>query len=193
MSCSTPSIPSHAHRLRFCSMKSSRDPVIGTTRTVADGRYEVKSSPRMPRQPALRAKPASRFTRPDRGLGGWKYITPPVVGDLKWAQKGPAIQLDFNLPTKPHRRPRATTCGFQAGLAMSLPVDNSSIRRGYDCMFSIPGLSRASTYHAAGHHAKGEQSFRRSSLPSRTRFRLDRGLSQRNRNPLSSTPIRSAK
>jgi hypothetical protein len=127
------------------------------TRSVADGRYEVKVvASDANANPPGQGKTASRLSDPvvvDN--------TPPLIGDLKWAQKGEAVHLDFKIVDETST---VAACDFSIDSnrdwQMVLPVDNIFDSPEETVAFSTPGLS-------AGQHqitlratdAKGNQAF----------------------------------
>jgi hypothetical protein len=127
------------------------------TRSVADGRYEVKVvASDANANPPGQGKTASRVSDPivvDN--------TPPVIGDLKWTQKGGSVQFDFKIVDETST---VSACDYSVDSnrdwQMTLPVDNIFDSPEETMSFSIPGLK-------AGQHqitlratdAKGNQSF----------------------------------
>ena len=127
------------------------------TRSVADGRYEVKVvASDANANPPGQGKTASRVSDPivvDN--------TPPVIGDLKWAQKGTSVQLDFKLVDETST---VAACDYSVDSnrdwQMTLPVDNIFDSPEETMSFSIPGLKPGQhqiTLRATD--AKGNQSF----------------------------------
>lgn len=127
------------------------------TRTVADGRYEVKVvASDANANPPGQGKTASRVTDPVLVDN-----TPPAIGDLRWAQKGTALQLDFNIVDQTST---VAACDYSVDSnrdwQMSLPVDNMFDSPEETMSFSIPGLKPGQhqiTLRATD--AKGNQSF----------------------------------
>ena len=127
------------------------------TRTVADGRYEVKvTASDANANPAGEGKTASRVTDPILVDN-----TPPVFGQVRWNQKGTEIALDFTLTDETST---VAACDYSVDSGkdwqMALPVDKIFDSPEETMSFSIGGLK-------AGQHqitlrstdAKGNQSF----------------------------------
>ncbi|HSZ58414.1 MAG TPA: PKD domain-containing protein [Tepidisphaeraceae bacterium] len=127
------------------------------TRSVADGRYEVKVvASDANANPPGQGKTASRVSDPivvDN--------TPPVIGDLRWTQKGSSVQLDFKIVDETST---VAACDYSVDSnrdwQMTLPVDNIFDSPEETMSFSIPGLKPGQhqiTLRATD--AKGNQSF----------------------------------
>jgi hypothetical protein len=127
------------------------------TRTVADGRYEVKviASDANANPPGM-GKTSSRVSDPlivDN--------TPPVIGDLKWSDKGSSVQLDFKIVDQTST---VAACDYSVDSnrdwQMTLPVDKMFDSPEETMSFSVPGLKPGQhqiTLRATD--AKGNQSF----------------------------------
>jgi hypothetical protein len=127
------------------------------TRSVADGRYEVKvvASDANANSPG-QGKTASRVSEPITVDN-----TPPVIGDLKWTQKGTSVQLDFKVVDETST---VAACDYSVDSnrdwQMTLPTDNIFDAPEETISFSIAGLK-------PGQHqitlrstdAKGNQAF----------------------------------
>jgi WD40 repeat protein len=127
------------------------------TRTVADGRYEIKVvASDANANPAGQGKTASRVS--DAVIVD---NTPPVIGDLKWIQKGEAIRLDFKIADETST---VAACDFaidsNRDWQMVLPVDNIFDSPEETVSFTTPGLQPGQhqiTLRATD--AKGNQAF----------------------------------
>ena len=91
------------------------------TRTVADGRYEVKVvASDANANPPGEGKTASRVSDPVLVDN-----TPPLIGDLKWAQKTDSVQFDFKIVDETST---VAACDYSVDSnrdwQMVLPVDN---------------------------------------------------------------------
>jgi hypothetical protein len=127
------------------------------TRSVADGRYEIKVlASDANANPPGRGKTASRVSDPiivDN--------TPPTIGDLKWAQKGQKAQFDFKIVDETST---VAACDFSIDSnrdwQMVLPVDNIFDSPEETVSFSTPELKPGQhqvTLRATD--AKGNQAF----------------------------------
>ena len=127
------------------------------TRTVADGRYEVKVvASDANANPPGQGKTASRVSDPivvDN--------TPPVIGDLKWTQNGDRVHLNFKIVDETST---VAACDYSVDSnrdwQMTLPVDNIFDSPEETMSFSIPGLKPGQhqiTVRATD--AKGNQAF----------------------------------
>jgi hypothetical protein len=127
------------------------------TRTVADGRYEVKVvASDANANPAGQGKSASRVS--DAVIVD---NTPPAIGDLKWTQKGEAAQVDFKIADETST---VAACDFSIDSnrdwQMVLPVDNIFDSPEETVSFTTPGLKPGQhqiTLRATD--AKGNQAF----------------------------------
>lgn len=127
------------------------------TRSVADGRYEVKVvASDANANPPGEGKTASRISDPVLVDN-----TPPIIGDLKWTQKGDAVQLDFKIVDQAST---VAACDFSVDASrdwqMELPVDNIFDSPEEAMSFSVPGLKPGThqiTLRATD--AKGNQAF----------------------------------
>jgi hypothetical protein len=127
------------------------------TRSVADGRYEVKVvASDANANPPGQGKTASRVSDPllvDN--------TPPVIGDLKWAQKGNEVHFDFKIVDQTST---VAACDYSVDSnrdwQMVLPVDNIFDSPEETVSFSLPGL-RAGQHQVTlrATDAKGNQAF----------------------------------
>jgi len=127
------------------------------TRQVADGRYEVK----------VVASDANA-NAPGQGKTAGRISdaivvdnTPPLIGDLKWNQKGAAVQLEFKIVDETST---VAACDYSVDSSrdwqMVLPVDNIFDSPEATMSFSIPGLKSGQhqiTLRATD--AKGNQAF----------------------------------
>jgi hypothetical protein len=127
------------------------------TRTIADGRYEVKVvASDANANPVGQGKTASRVSDPivvDN--------TPPVIGDLKWTENGTSAQFDFKIVDQTSI---VAACDYSVDSnrdwQMTLPVDRMFDSPEETMSFSIPGLKPGQhqiTLRATD--AKGNQSF----------------------------------
>jgi hypothetical protein len=127
------------------------------TRSVADGRYEVKVvASDANANPPGEGKAVSRVSDPllvDN--------TPPSIGDLKWAQKGDAVHLDFKIVDQTST---VAACDYSVDSnrdwQMVLPVDNIFDSPDEAVSFSVPSLKTGQhqiTLRATD--AKGNQAF----------------------------------
>jgi hypothetical protein len=127
------------------------------TRSVADGRYEVKIvASDANANPPSQGKTASRVSDPILVDN-----TPPVIGDLKWSQKANSVQLDFKIVDETST---VAACDYSVDSnrdwQMTLPVDNIFDSPEETMSFSIPGLKPGQhqvTLRATD--AKGNQAF----------------------------------
>jgi len=127
------------------------------TRTIADGRYEVKVvASDANANPAGQGKMASRVSDPivvDN--------TAPVIGDLKWTENGSSAHFDFKIVDQTST---VASCDYSVDSnrdwQMTLPVDRMFDSPEETMSFSIPGLKPGQhqiTLRATD--AKGNQSF----------------------------------
>lgn len=127
------------------------------TRSVADGRYEVKVvASDANANPPGQGKTASRVSDPITVDN-----TPPVIGDLKWDQKGDAISFEFKIVD---HTSTVAACDYSVDSnrdwQMVLPVDNIFDSQEEAVKFSLKGLSSGEhqvTLRATD--AKGNQAF----------------------------------
>jgi WD40 repeat protein len=127
------------------------------TRSVADGRYVVKVvASDANANPPGEGKTASRVTDPITVDN-----TPPVIGDLKWGQKGEAVHLDFKIVDETSI---VAACDYSVDSdrdwQMVLPVDKIFDSPEETMSFSTPGLKPGQhqiTLRATD--AKGNQAF----------------------------------
>lgn len=127
------------------------------TRSVADGRYLVKVvASDANANPIGEGKTASRVSDPLTVDN-----TPPVIGDLTWAQKGEAIELNFKIADETST---VAACDYAVDSdrdwQMVLPVDKIFDSPEETMSFSTPGLKPGQhqiTLRATD--AKGNQAF----------------------------------
>jgi hypothetical protein len=127
------------------------------TRSVADGRYEVKVvASDAAANPPGKGKTAARVSDPVLVDN-----TSPVIGDLKWARKGAAVQVDLTVVDRTSVV-AAVDYAVDSGREWQavLPSDNIFDGPEETVSFSVPGLS-AGTHQLTlrATDAKGNQAF----------------------------------